>query len=122
DLAERYGDNTLFIITSDHGQGLNEHGFIGHGTFLYDELVEVPFMVRLPGGGKPMGTGRYLSLTRVREFILSGLESGSFDTSMLYCKEAYAESFGVPSNLTMSASIDKAKLKRAEKYTRRRFS
>ena len=26
-------DNTLVIVTSDHGEGLNHHGFIGHSMF-----------------------------------------------------------------------------------------
>ncbi|HVC58152.1 MAG TPA: sulfatase-like hydrolase/transferase [Candidatus Acidoferrales bacterium] len=120
DILETYGDNTLIIITSDHGQGLGEHGFVGHGTFLYDELVTVPFLVRLPKGQAKQGKG-YISLTAVRGFILEGIRSGEFDTSLLYSKEVYAESYGVPSNLTVSSSIDKAKLSRAERYTKRAF-
>lgn len=41
-------DNTLVIITSDHGQSLWEHGFGGHGSFLYNELVRVPLLVKYP--------------------------------------------------------------------------
>ncbi len=41
-------DNSIIIITSDHGQLLGEHGRIGHGTFLYDELLKVPLLVKFP--------------------------------------------------------------------------
>ena len=120
DILERYGDNTLIIVTSDHGQGLGEHDFVGHGTFLYDELIRVPLMVRLPKG-HATGKKGYISLANVREFILSGIREGKFDTAKLYSREVFAESYGVPSNLTMSPQIDRARLSRAERYTRRTF-
>jgi len=36
------------IITADHGELLGEHGFFGHGRFLYEQLVHVPLLVRSP--------------------------------------------------------------------------
>jgi len=41
-------DNTLVVLTSDHGEALGEHGTIGHVVNLYDELLHVPLVVRLP--------------------------------------------------------------------------
>ena len=41
-------DNTLIIITSDHGQSFKEHGYYGHGIFLYDELVDIPTILKPP--------------------------------------------------------------------------
>ncbi len=41
-------DNTLAIVTSDHGEGLNHHGFVGHSLVAYDDLVHVPLVVRYP--------------------------------------------------------------------------
>lgn len=41
-------DNTLVIITSDHGEGLNNHDFVGHSLVAYDDLVRVPLIVRYP--------------------------------------------------------------------------
>jgi len=38
-------DNTYLIITSDHGEGFGEHGFFGHKTYLYDELLRVPLLI-----------------------------------------------------------------------------
>ena len=41
-------DNTLVILTSDHGEGLNHHDFVGHSLVAYDDLVRVPLAVRYP--------------------------------------------------------------------------
>lgn len=42
-------DKTIFVITSDHGEELYEHGRIDHGHSLYDELVRVPLFIIIPG-------------------------------------------------------------------------
>lgn len=47
-------DNTLLIITADHGDELMEHGFIGHASTnwdstVYDDLVHVPLLIVAPG-------------------------------------------------------------------------
>jgi arylsulfatase A-like enzyme len=42
-------DRTILFITSDHGDGFNEHGFINHGQALYRELLHVPMIVYIPG-------------------------------------------------------------------------
>lgn len=41
-------ENTLVIITSDHGEGLDHHGFVGHALVTYEDLVHVPLMLRYP--------------------------------------------------------------------------
>jgi choline-sulfatase len=41
-------DRTIIAITSDHGDGFKEHGFINHGTALYRELLHVPLIVFVP--------------------------------------------------------------------------
>ena len=43
-------DRTILAVTSDHGEGLMDHGEQEHGFFLYREAVQVPLLVRLPGG------------------------------------------------------------------------
>ena len=42
-------DNTVLIVTADHGEALFEHGYIGHNTQLYEESIRVPLLVKLPG-------------------------------------------------------------------------
>lgn len=41
--------NTLIIITADHGEGLGQHGHVGHQSNLYFEALHVPLLVRFPG-------------------------------------------------------------------------
>jgi len=41
-------DESLIIVTSDHGDEFWEHGSIEHGHTLYNELIHVPLIVKLP--------------------------------------------------------------------------
>jgi uncharacterized sulfatase len=41
-------DNTMVIVTSDHGEGMNNHQFVGHSLVAYDDLVRIPLVVRCP--------------------------------------------------------------------------
>jgi arylsulfatase A-like enzyme len=51
DALERapFGKRTAVIVTSDHGEAFGEHGMIRHGFELWEELVRVPLIVKLPG-------------------------------------------------------------------------
>jgi arylsulfatase A-like enzyme/Tfp pilus assembly protein PilF len=42
-------DRLILAVTSDHGEGLMDHGEAEHGIFLYREAVHVPLVLRLPG-------------------------------------------------------------------------
>jgi arylsulfatase A-like enzyme/Flp pilus assembly protein TadD len=42
-------DETLVVVTSDHGEGLGEHGESVHGFFAYQSTLRVPLLVRGPG-------------------------------------------------------------------------
>lgn len=50
-VANRQSDNTLVVIVSDHGEGLGEHGHLEHGRVLYEEVLHVVFLLRVPFGG-----------------------------------------------------------------------
>ena len=41
-------ENTLIVVTSDHGEALGEHDTVGHVVSLFDELLQVPLVMRLP--------------------------------------------------------------------------
>ena len=41
-------DDTLIIITSDHGESFGEHGFFMHPCSLYQAEIHVPLLMRLP--------------------------------------------------------------------------
>ncbi|HRU07655.1 MAG TPA: sulfatase, partial [Candidatus Brocadiia bacterium] len=40
---------TIVFVLSDHGEGFWEHGKLLHGYGLYEELLHVPFILRMPG-------------------------------------------------------------------------
>ena len=41
-------DNTVVIVIGDHGEGLLEHGYVGHNTQVFEESARVPLIVLLP--------------------------------------------------------------------------
>jgi arylsulfatase A-like enzyme/Flp pilus assembly protein TadD len=64
---ERLGlrGETLLVVTSDHGEGLGEHGESVHGFFVYESTLRVPLLVRGPGiapGGRLAVTARSIDL------------------------------------------------------------
>jgi arylsulfatase A-like enzyme len=46
-------DNTLLIITSDHGENLGDHGVVGHAFGLFNTLLDVHLIARYPKVFKP---------------------------------------------------------------------
>lgn len=65
-------DRTLVIFTSDHGDSQGRFGVIGKGIpALYEELVRVPLLMRLPGKIKAgTGIGQQVSLVDIMPTIL----------------------------------------------------
>lgn len=51
-------ENSMIIVLSDHGEGLNDHGEEEHGIFLYREALQVPLLVKLPQGSDGGATVR----------------------------------------------------------------
>ena len=41
-------DNTLIIVTSDHGEHLGDHELLSHGNSFYRQLLQVPLIIRYP--------------------------------------------------------------------------
>ncbi len=42
-------ENTLVVLTADHGDEFAEHGFVDHGSTLYRPSVQVPLVICFPG-------------------------------------------------------------------------
>ena len=40
---------TIVIVAGDHGESLGEHGERDHGVFMYDSVMRVPLIMRVPG-------------------------------------------------------------------------
>jgi arylsulfatase A-like enzyme len=47
--ARALGDDTLFIVTADHGEAFGENRFYGHSDALYEPIVQIPLVFRGPG-------------------------------------------------------------------------
>ncbi|MFO0762689.1 MAG: sulfatase-like hydrolase/transferase [Byssovorax sp.] len=47
--ASPWGDKTVVVVTSDHGEAFGEHKMWRHGFELWEELVRVPLILRVPG-------------------------------------------------------------------------
>jgi len=54
---ERRGvlDGAAWVITSDHGENLGDHGWMEHQFSLHESLLGVPLLVHLPGDRLPAG-------------------------------------------------------------------
>ena len=111
DVTDRYGDEQILALTSDHGQSFGEHdGFVGHGTMLYDELVKEFFSVSMPQRFERILLDRYSSFVNVKDFLLSAIGGDERAVRKLYSKEVRAESGGVPANLYNIPGIDLKRL------------
>ncbi|HEX9565209.1 MAG TPA: sulfatase [Gemmatimonadaceae bacterium] len=42
-------DNTIVVVTSDHGEQFGEHGLVDHGNSLYSQVLHVPLFILAPG-------------------------------------------------------------------------
>lgn len=70
--SEGLMDNTIIIVTSDHGEGFMEHGIIGHGYAPYQELVHIPLVFYLPGKN-PERIEEYVELIDIMPTILDAI-------------------------------------------------
>ncbi|MGC8651980.1 MAG: sulfatase-like hydrolase/transferase [Candidatus Micrarchaeia archaeon] len=123
-VIESYPDSVV-IITSDHGQEFGEHNFIGHGVRLDDELVHVPFIVRVPEWMDIVENNTYASLANVRSFVNSAASAKKDSMKKLYSNEVYAESFGIQASIESLKKLGKAldwkKLRSLDRYHKRAF-
>ncbi len=105
-------DNTLIIVTGDHGESFGEHGEQTHSIFVYEATQWVPMIIRFPhsahGGKRIKGLVRHIDILPTAMEILgvnklSGEVHGSLHgTSLVSCSvggkaspvsESYAEAY-----------------------------
>jgi len=61
DILEHQPRSTLIIVTSDHGEGLGDHGEATHGVFAYEATLRVPLIIaeaRSAAGARSPGRAR----------------------------------------------------------------
>jgi arylsulfatase A-like enzyme len=66
EALERRGilEETLVIVTADHGENFGEHGYFGHGFAVNEALIHVPLVIAGPGAPGPGGVFSLASLPR----------------------------------------------------------
>jgi arylsulfatase A-like enzyme/Tfp pilus assembly protein PilF len=69
----RLYDHAFFVLASDHGEGLGEHGEKTHGFYVYNTTLHVPLIMRIPGV-EPRVVADEISLVDVMPTILQGLK------------------------------------------------
>lgn len=69
--AQGLTDNTLVIVTSDHGELLGDHGLWMKGPFHYEQLARVPFLAMGPGIAPSAVTDDLVSLVDVAPAVLN---------------------------------------------------
>ncbi len=65
---------TIFIITSDHGEGLFDHGDPGHITTVYQELIQVPLIFAGPGVPPGRRIGKTVQVLDIAPTLLDLLD------------------------------------------------
>jgi hypothetical protein len=87
-----YLDDSLVIVTSDHGELLGDGG-LGHGYFLRDGLLRVPLWVKWPSWVKPpKQVGPFVSLTQIPSIIRAVIDN---EEPRVGSSAAVSESFGI---------------------------
>jgi arylsulfatase A-like enzyme len=95
-------ERTFVVIVSDHGEEFMDHGSVGHGRTLYEELVRVPLIVLGPGIPAGVVVEEPVSLVDVTPTLLSLLgaavpeELEGEDLSPLWDTSAHASDDGRP--------------------------
>lgn len=69
-------ERTVLVVTSDHGEEMEDHGRMSHGLSLYEEVVRVPLVFHAPHRIPPGRHGR-ASLLDVVPTLMDFLEPGS---------------------------------------------
>lgn len=54
-------EDSLIILTADHGEAFYEHGSWQHGWTLYEEIVHIPLIVKWPGNSRRRRTKQLVS-------------------------------------------------------------
>ncbi len=78
-VDERVGGRpTIVVVASDHGEGLMQHGWMGHGAHLYEELVHTVLVIRWSGAAVALRCGAPVGLIDVAPTLLAllGVDAG----------------------------------------------
>jgi arylsulfatase A-like enzyme/Tfp pilus assembly protein PilF len=68
--------NTVIVLSGDHGESLGEHGEKSHGFFIYNATLHVPLIVRVPKAGTARLVSTLVSLVDIMPTVLRALNIG----------------------------------------------
>ncbi len=83
--TDYHRENTMVIFLADHGEMLGEHGYMGHGFGVHEELIRVPLFMRVPGIEKAKQVENRVSITQVFYTVMDFF--GSQSLAMPYAAE-----------------------------------
>lgn len=66
-------EDTVIVVTADHGEEFWDHGSVGHGHNVYQELLHIPMFVRLPGEAPAQVVDQPMGLVDVAPTVLEVL-------------------------------------------------
>ena len=92
-------DNTLIVVTSDHGEAFGEHGEDSHGILLYEETQRIPLILSGAGIGVGVETERAAALVDLLPTVLAriGIDTPTnVDGSDLFENAASPANHGIP--------------------------
>ncbi len=81
-------DDSLIIITSDHGENMTDHtNYFSHGDNLYNSLLHVPLLMKFPGQTESLTVDDYVrtidALPTVLDYLSIDVDSLSIDGKSL---------------------------------------
>ncbi|GAA0471498.1 sulfatase [Halococcus dombrowskii] len=72
-------DDTVFVVTGDHGENIGDHGLMDHQYSLYETLLHVPLIVHGPG----FETGQVDDLVQLTDLAPTLLDAADIDAPTL---------------------------------------
>jgi len=83
--SDYHRDNSMVIFLADHGEMLGEHGYMGHGFGLHEELIHVPLFLRIP---ELTGSQQIEQRVSITQLFYTILDFFGFETlAMPYAEE-----------------------------------
>ena len=72
-------DDTVLVVTSDHGENLGEHGLLDHKFSLHKTILHVPLVMRFPGDARFTGGRTVTEPVRLEDVMPTVLELAGVD-------------------------------------------
>jgi arylsulfatase A-like enzyme len=80
-------DGMLVVVTSDHGEFFGEHGLVLHAMALYEEVLRIPLLVKLPFQAEGLRAQRRVSLRQVWDIVWMVLDDRASPSDLLGLEE-----------------------------------